>query len=139
MRTVLKSLKTKRSGRKSKKKLAGPGPGQNCVFGFGPGRAGPGSEISISLSGLSRLGRKFQFLFRAGQRPNRNFFGAGSGPGFKNPARLPLMMLRCFVPKKLFRKFFFSSPNLKTFILKFFIFFFSFSSQDPFSHLNFYC
>ena len=65
MGPVLKSLKPSCLGRnRGKKKLAGPGPSQNFVFRLRPGRAR--AEISISLSGRSGLGPKFQFLFRAG-------------------------------------------------------------------------
>ena len=76
---VLKSLKTKRSGLKlKKKKLAGPSPGQNFAFRFGPNRAR--AEISISLSGRAGLGLKFQFLFLTGPvraRAEISFFASG--------------------------------------------------------------
>ena len=57
--SVLKSLKTKRSGPKLEKNWAGP----VFLFGFGPGRAG--------------LGLKFQFLFRAGTGPKFSLLRAG--------------------------------------------------------------
>ena len=64
---VLKSLKTKLSGPKSEKKVAG----QNFVFRFG---VGP-KFLFIFRTGL---GPKFQFLFRADPVPN--FFFLYFGP-----------------------------------------------------------
>ena len=58
--SVLKSLKPKRSGSKSKSTKMdglGLGPGQYFIFCFGPGRAR--AEISNSLSGWAGLAPKF--------------------------------------------------------------------------------
>ena len=61
-----------------------PGPDQNFVFCFRPGRA----EILISLSGQGGLGPKFQILFRAG--PGLGQDCSQAGPGLKNPTRADL-------------------------------------------------
>ena len=70
---VLKSLKASCLGRNRKKNW--PGPGQNFVFCFRPGRAR--AEISISLSGRAWAEIFFFTLCRA-------------GPGLKNPAHAGL-------------------------------------------------
>ena len=67
---VLKSLKSSFLGRFSEKKNW-PGPGQNFVFRFRPGRVLV--EISISLSGRTGLEPKFQFSFRARPVSDQNF------------------------------------------------------------------
>ena len=76
--TGFKITSTELSGPKSEKKLAGPGPGQNFVFRFGPGR----TQTSISLSGRAEI-----FFFTSGRA---EIVTTRAEPGQKNPARAEL-------------------------------------------------